>query len=495
MAAAATPAGTTADVATDRPSSGGTSIAADSSISVSSSPVASSSSTRGDLKAGGASDYTLDAKPVQEKSFFARMTQLNILAPDGRFSAVFNLAAATLGAGALAVPVSILDAGIVGGVILLFVMGVLSLLSIIMIAKACYITGKPSYEELLEHLFGKGVCYGFDVVMILFCFGTCVTYLITIFDILYPVFVHFIGPDPSNWFLKIWVNRIPFTAVIAIIVLLPLSLRSHISEIRYVTFLGVLGVLFLAITSIYVLCRYGVSDHLPTDMVSPVNGWTSMLAAINTYTFAYCNQPNVPEIYIQVRDPTPKRFIPVVVWTIAVCFIVYVTVGIMNFLAFGMDVQSSVIINLGQFISQGDVMVCISFALECITIIGAFPLVVYPQRSSIVHFVSACLPPRNEWWKRVYGWIVVVIIIGLSYAVAIALPDVNVMLGLVGSLTGSIVTFYSPAAFILKISKKPLLTLDLEHLICYVQIAVGTFAFVLGTYASVLGVIDYYSSQ
>mmetsp|Transcript_1814 Transcript_1814/g.1503 ORF Transcript_1814/g.1503 Transcript_1814/m.1503 type:complete len:186 (+) Transcript_1814:311-868(+) len=144
----------------------------------------------------------------------------------------------------------------------------------------------------------------------------------------------------------------------------------------------------------------------------------------------------------------------------------------MNFLAFGMEVQSSVIINLGQFIAQGDVMVCISFALECITIIGAFPLVVYPQRSSIVHFVSACLPPKNEWSKRVYGWIVVVIIIGLSYAVAIALPDVNVMLGLVGSLTGSIVTFYSPAAFILKISKKPLLTFDLEHIICYIQIAV-----------------------
>ncbi|KAF4691564.1 Solute carrier 38 member [Perkinsus olseni] len=445
--------------AADGPSEGHESSIAETAEDFTGSPVASGSDTK------RASNSAIDAKPIARKSFLARLSQLNILAPDGRFSAVFNLAAATLGAGALAVPVSILDAGIVGGVLLLFVMGILSLLSIVMIAKACYITGKPSYEELLEHLFGKGVCYGFDVVMILFCFGTCVTYLITLFDILSPVLIHFIGPDPTNWFLKIWVHRIPFTAVIAIVILLPLSLRSQISEIRYVTFLGVLGVLFLAITSIYVLCRYGVSDHLPSDMVSPVNGWTSMLAAINTYTFAYCNQPNVPEIYIQVRDPTPKRFIPVVVWTIAVCFIVYVTVGLMNFLAFGMDVKSSIIINLGQYISQGDVMVCISFALECITIIGAFPLVVYPQRSSIVHAISACLPPRNAWWKKIYGWIVVVLIIGLSYAVAIALPDVNVMLGLVGSLTGSIVTFYSPAAFILKISKKPLLTFDVEHIV------------------------------
>mmetsp|Transcript_5495 Transcript_5495/g.5382 ORF Transcript_5495/g.5382 Transcript_5495/m.5382 type:complete len:143 (-) Transcript_5495:255-683(-) len=140
-----------------------------------------------------------------------------------------------------------------------------------------------------------------------------------------------------------------------------------------------------------------------------------------------------------------------------------------------------------------DDLICISFALECITIIGAFPLVVYPQRSSIVHAISACLPPRNAWWKKVYGWIVVVLIIGLSYAVAIALPDVNVMLGLVGSLTGSIVTFYSPAAFILKISKKPILTFDFEHIICYVLIVVGTIAFVLGTYASVQGVIEYYN--
>ncbi|KAF4676466.1 Solute carrier 38 member [Perkinsus chesapeaki] len=416
-----------------------------------------------------------------------------IIAPDGRFSAVFNLAAATLGAGALAVPISILNAGIVGGLLLLLCMGSLSLLSIWMITVACDATDKPTYEDLLDFLYGKRIGYVFDLVMVLFCFGTCVTYMITLFDILSPVLVHIIGPDPSNWFLALWVHRIPFTAILAVVVLLPLSLREHISEIRYVTFLGVLGVCFLAMTSVYVLARYGASDNLPTDMVSPVNGWTSMLAAINTYTFAYCNQPNVPEVYIQVRNVSPKHFLPVVAWTIFICFSVYATIGIMCFFAFGVDLESSVIVNMGQYISHGDVMVCMAFALMCITVVGAFPLVVYPQRSSLVHAISAFSPPKTAFRRRVYGWIVVVIIIGLSYAVAIALPDVNVMLGLVGSLTGSIVTFYSPAAFILKISKKPLLTLDPLHIVCYVLIAVGTLAFLLGTYASIQGVIDYYN--
>ncbi|KAF4730011.1 Solute carrier 38 member, partial [Perkinsus olseni] len=115
--------------------------------------------------------------------------------------------------------------------------------------------------------------------------------------------------------------------------------------------------------------RYGVSDEVPSNMVSPVNGWTSMMAAINTYTFAYCNQPNVPEVYIQVRDPTPRRFLPVVAWTIFICFSVYGTIGVMCFFAFGMNLESSVIVNMGQYISQGDVMVCMAFALMCITVV------------------------------------------------------------------------------------------------------------------------------
>ncbi|EER14446.1 10 transmembrane domain, possible aa transporter, putative [Perkinsus marinus ATCC 50983] len=439
------------------------------------------------------SDSRVEAKPSSNTVFHRLARSGHIIAPDGRFSAVFNLAAATLGAGALAVPISILNAGIFGGLVLLLAMGVLSLLSIVMITQACHVTGKPTYEELLDHLFGKRVGYVFDLVMVLFCFGTCVTYMITLFDILSPVLIHIIGPNPDNWFLSLWVHRVPFTAIAAALVLLPLSMREHISEIRYVTFLGVIGVCFLSLTSIYVLSRYGVSDELPSSMVSPVNGWTSLMAAINTYTFAYCNQPNVPEVYIQVRDSSPRRFLPVVAWTILICFSVYATIGVMCFFAFGMSLESSVIVNMGQYISRGDVMVCIAFALMCVTVVGAFPLVVYPQRSSIVHAISAVLPPKTSFRRRVYGWIVVVFIIGLSYAVAIALPDVNVMLGLVGSLTGSIVTFYSPAAFILKISKKPILTFDFEHIICYVLIVVGTIAFVLGTYASVQGVIEYYN--
>ncbi|KAF4648164.1 Solute carrier 38 member, partial [Perkinsus olseni] len=187
------------------------------------------------------SNPPVESKPSSESAFRRIFRSGHIIAPDGRFSAVFNLAAATLGAGALAVPISILNAGILGGLLLLFAMGTLSLLSIAMITQACHATGKPSYEELLEHLFGKRVGYVFDLVMVLFCFGTCVTYMITLFDILSPVLIHIIGSDPDNWFLALWVHRIPFTAILAIVVLLPLSLRAHISEIRYVTFLGVLG--------------------------------------------------------------------------------------------------------------------------------------------------------------------------------------------------------------------------------------------------------------
>mmetsp|Transcript_5490 Transcript_5490/g.5376 ORF Transcript_5490/g.5376 Transcript_5490/m.5376 type:complete len:82 (+) Transcript_5490:29-274(+) len=58
-----------------------------------------------------------------------------------------------------------------------------------MITQACHVTGKPTYEELLDHLFGKRVGYVFDLVMVLFCFGTCVTYMITLFDILSPVLI------------------------------------------------------------------------------------------------------------------------------------------------------------------------------------------------------------------------------------------------------------------------------------------------------------------
>mmetsp|Transcript_16494 Transcript_16494/g.13980 ORF Transcript_16494/g.13980 Transcript_16494/m.13980 type:complete len:94 (-) Transcript_16494:66-347(-) len=89
--------------------------------------------------------------------------------------------------------------------------------------------------------------------------------------------------------------------------------------------------------------------------------------------------------------------------------------------------------------------------------------------------------------------IIVILTVGLAFAVALAMPDVNVILGMVGALAGSVICFLGPAAFNITLDGGEMFTRKKAHY--WAIIVIGIVAFVLGTYIAILDAIEFYHDR
>ena len=99
---------------------------------------------------------------------------------------VFNLCAATLGAGALSLPHAISAMGLIPGLVLLAITAFATHYSIILLVACLAATHARSFEDLSEMVFGRLTMHLVEGSIIVFCFGTCVAYTVAVGDILEP---------------------------------------------------------------------------------------------------------------------------------------------------------------------------------------------------------------------------------------------------------------------------------------------------------------------
>lgn len=99
---------------------------------------------------------------------------------------VFNLCAATLGAGALSLPHAVSAMGLIPGLVLLMITALATQFSIVLLVACLSVTNARSFEDLSVMLFGKVTGHLVEASIIVFCFGTCVAYTVAVGDILNP---------------------------------------------------------------------------------------------------------------------------------------------------------------------------------------------------------------------------------------------------------------------------------------------------------------------
>ncbi|KAF4672013.1 DNA cross-link repair 1A protein [Perkinsus chesapeaki] len=434
---------------------------------------------------GGLESPVKSIKEEPRKSFCYALA--NPIPSGSKTSATFSVMKATLGAGALSLPYTMLSAGVVLGVILLTTMAVFSILSLVLIVRAVHKSGKETYEDLVDSLFGRRWGYLYQLAMFIFCFGTAAVYIVVIYDVVSPVTVHAFGESPESWYGHLLVNRLWFSTLVTLVVLLPLSLMKTIDSIRYLTCAGSVCACFLIITSIYVLGRYGVSPTFTSTMLWKSADLGSLVSAFNTYIFAFANQPNIPEIFTELSVATPRNMRKVILVSTLTALCVYAIEGIMFLVAYGALTQSNILTSLGPRLNLGDPVIAATFLTVAISIIGTYPLNIYPVRTTLLH----SLKPKK--YETAIGMIVATLTVGLAFAVALAMPDVNVILGMVGALAGSVICFLGPAAFNITLDGGKMFSKRKAHY--WAIIVIGIIAFVLGTYIAILDAIEFYRNR
>lgn len=313
--------------------------------------------------------------------------------------ATFNIASATLGAGALSLPYAFRQAGLLLGIFWLVSASLATVYSIklLLVASrlASHLTGNTldSYEDLAGALFGRMMKGVVEAMIILFCYGTAIAYCVAVGDILEPIrafdFMPAMFRDPDH-------GRTAVMLVFWAVLMFPLSLLRSMNSLQFSSILGVSAILFLCFATIYHCVTYGfINKESPGDgKVAFVNVDVQMVTSLPLIMFAFTCQVNVYDIYRELREPTEAKMMRIS-WQgmLGVCAAVYGMMGIFGYLDFTNEVNADILVNLQKY-AASDAVVAVAFLCIALTVVVAFPLVVFPCRESIFSIIHA--PKNNE---------------------------------------------------------------------------------------------------
>ena len=376
---------------------------------------------------------------------------------------VFNLCSATLGAGALALPYAFSKSGWLLGVVMLLIGAVGTVFSINMLVVARDLTGLKSYEDLTVHLFGRKMGLLVEVNIIVFCFGTAVAYLIAVGDILEPVCVSsglgrwlagMGAHDPWTDDLKHKVRLVAMCVFFGAI-MFPLSLLEKINSLRFTSFFGVLSIFYLvfatAFHSTQHMLRLGFDESWGLARAANFR-LLDFAQAMPIIMFAFTCQVNVFSIYDELERPSPRRMGKVTNYAILVCIVVYAMTGVFGSLEYHDETNQNILNNFfqdGKDSKEGQSLVILmAFVAMALTIVMAFPLVVFPCRYTMDVMLFHKSPPN--WWRH-FG--LTAVICGLTLVVSLKVPNISVVFQLMGGTTSAFVCFVLPAAFAIHLER------------------------------------------
>mmetsp|Transcript_6374 Transcript_6374/g.15385 ORF Transcript_6374/g.15385 Transcript_6374/m.15385 type:complete len:409 (-) Transcript_6374:115-1341(-) len=363
-------------------------------------------------------------------------------------SAVFNFTNTIIGANALTMPYAFAQTGLLGINMIAAMTICLSAYSswlLLCASTNCQqggLQGAPdSFQELGRRTCGPKAAMFSMATFIVAGHGTLTGYMIFIGRLLAQV---------ADDVFDVKVPHIVPIVVVTGLIVFPLGCRQRIDALKYVSFLALLAIAYVACMFCGFLLVDGPDKNSETghEEVALLR-WTPH--SINSFTLligAYCPHNTILPIYADLPSWTPRKALKIVVLAMLIAFVAYEVLGLCAYVLLGPTVPGNCLLGLdGGFAAQHprtkvpSILAKVSMAL--ILSVSA-PLAVWPCRSAVCSlFWTAEVPPT--WAFRVVTLAILVIVMFL----AAFCPDVTVPLGLVNSLAGGSIVFLMPGYFYL----------------------------------------------
>jgi amino acid permease len=334
---------------------------------------------------------------------------------------VANLCNATLGAGVLALPYAMKQAGLLAGTALLAVTALITVASVHILVRAqdecCAFSNNNknmnSIEGLCEFLVGRRLRMCVEACVVVFCLGCAVAYVVAVGDIL------------ELMALQLHWSRNVGMSVIWMVLMVPLSLLRTMTSLQCASGMGIASIGTLVFSSFVHLLNdwsdqaatdahnhgnstnynatnittggglwsvketileastisflanqhFENSTGIPlSDFLWPVNGWLSVLKACPIILFAYSCQVNVAQIYKELPDKQQMRRVTVI--SVSLCSFLFLSISVIAIADFGALTMPNVLQNYNNDYGM------MQFACACMAagVIMAFPLNIFPAR-------------------------------------------------------------------------------------------------------------------
>uniref|UniRef100_A0A665WHW7 Amino acid transporter transmembrane domain-containing protein n=1 Tax=Echeneis naucrates TaxID=173247 RepID=A0A665WHW7_ECHNA len=366
---------------------------------------------------------------------------------------VFNLMNAIMGSGILGLSYAMACTGIVGFIILLILVSSLATYSIHLLLKLCDKTG-----ERLAMDFRVNACFSvclFDLenthLLNFFSpfFPAMASYLFILKSELPAAIRSFISSDSTG---NAWYdNGRLLLILITLCVVLPLSILPKIGFLGYTSSFAFFFMLYFAV--VVVVKKWSIPCPLPHNVTS-LSGTFQSAYAIPTMAFSFLCHTTVLPIYCELDRPSKAKMQNVVTVSISLSFLLYLISALFGYLTFYAHVNSELLLSYDVYIS-GDIMVMTVRLFVLLAVLLTVPLIHFPARKAVIMLLSG---------QRPFSWLTHIIatltILGVVLILAVFVPDIRNVFGVVGSTTSSCLLFVFPGIFYLRISSEPLRSPD-----------------------------------
>ncbi|KAG8274062.1 putative sodium-coupled neutral amino acid transporter 10 isoform X2 [Homalodisca vitripennis] len=388
---------------------------------------------------------------------------------------VMTLANSIIGVSVLAMPFCYKQCGIVLASIMLVVSSIMSRLACYYLIKAATLARRRNFEFLAFHTFGPTGKLTVELSIIGFMLGTCVAFFVVMGD-LGPAIL---GPlldvgNPSS-------IRASVLIAIAMLVVLPLGLLRNVDSLAAIS----------AITIAFYICLVlkvmgeATTHLLAWDWMDKVHLWrpAGLLQCIPIFSMALSCQTQLFEIFDSIPNASLDKMTVIVGSAVNLCTLMYMAMGFFGYVAFCTQPFSG---NLMLSFSPTPTSEVIKMGFV-LSIAVSFPLVIFPCRASLHSLLfRRGIPPHQELLSVTNHMTegrfkcLTFAIVAVSLVTGILIPNIELVLGLVGSTIGVLICIMMPATLFLCLTTRQ----NNERLLAQVLWVGGLLIMVLGSYAN-----------
>ncbi|XP_061649650.1 probable sodium-coupled neutral amino acid transporter 6 isoform X3 [Phyllopteryx taeniolatus] len=385
-------------------------------------------------------------------------------------SSVFNLMNAIMGSGILGLAYAMASTGIVGFCFLLILVSSLAAYSIHLLLKLCDMTGINSYEDLGGRALQKPGKVLVGIAILIQNVGAMSSYLFILKSELPAAITSFLSPDQTGeaWYED---GRL-LLILVSLCVVLPLAILPRIGFLGYTSSLAFFFMLYFTIV---------VSNSSDSECTPKLFVVSSKSAyAIPTMAFSFLCHTAILPIYCELDRPTKARMQNVTNVSVSLSFLLYLVSALFGYLTFYARVDSELLLGYDAYMPR-DIMVMMVRVAIIISVLLTVPLIHFPARKAVILLLCG---------NRPFSWMIhittTLVILGVVHLLAIFVPDIRNVFGVVGSTTSSCLLFVFPGLFYFKISHQPRRSFDSIGAVCLVvfglMVGVVSFSIIIFTW-------------
>ncbi|XP_077092833.1 putative sodium-coupled neutral amino acid transporter 6 isoform X1 [Siphateles boraxobius] len=376
-------------------------------------------------------------------------------------SSAFNLMNAIMGSGILGLSYAMANTGIIGFSILLLMVSSLAVYSIHLLLLLCDKTGINSYEALGEKAFNRPGKILVACTILIQNIGAMSSYLFILKSEMPAAITGFMSTESSGkWFE----NGVILLILVTVIVVLPLALLPKIGFLGYTSGLAFIFMLFF--TVVVVVKKWSIPCPLPLNSTMSLSLNTSECTpqlfaissksayAVPTMAFSFLCHTAVLPIYCELHRPTKRRMQNVTNVSISLSFVVYLISALFGYLTFYTHVESELLLGYDTYLPRDVLVMSVRLAI-LLAVLLTVPLIHFPARKALL---MLCKREREFSWLS--HSLSCIFILTLVLLLAIFVPDIRNVFGVVGSTTSTCLLFVYPGMFYLRISSEPIRSLN-----------------------------------